>query len=398
MAIQLGKQTTWRYNDVHMNIHRIAIFLIVSLLLVTACASDLQSAPQPPDRSQFPTLADFWQGSAHFVVDVADSGLPMGESDTLIMADATWWSFIHASERSAGVIDQCGAPVEFPGCVVIERSSDAGTAFRLDAPVCQIACQQCPCDSKIDHVNQQQYPRVAFDGKTYYLVYEYGAFVYLRRSTDGQKWSAPQKVADTGIWNLWYAGCPAEERIGTHPNAAHSYDCLAGGPPGLYIEGNWLYIFIGLGQNPGSMGCVSGPKHMDAGTFRKCRNNPLLSAVGEYGPLDASDQRANDWFDFRTISSAEVVKVGERYYMLYEGVRGPGPGDPGDTQFGLGLARSSTERIDGAWERYAGNPILVDLPGNIGLGHADLVIADGETLLYTSLDGITRSRMKLVWK
>ena len=79
-------------------------------------------------------------------------------------------------------------------------------------------------------------------------------------------------------------------------------------------------------------------------------------------------------------------------------MRGPGPGDGGDTQFGLGLARSLTAQIDGPWEKYTGNPILVDLPGNIGLGHADVVVADGRTYLYTSLDGITRSRLILVWE
>ena len=87
--------------------------------------------------------------------------------------------------------------------------------------------------------------------------------------------------------------------------------------------------------------------------------------------------------------------MGERYYMLYEGVRGPGEGDPGDTQFGLGLARSLTPAIDGPWEKYPGNPLLVDLPGNIGLGHADLVTLRGRTYLYTSLDGVTRSRLVL---
>jgi beta-xylosidase len=83
--------------------------------------------------------------------------------------------------------------------------------------------------------------------------------------------------------------------------------------------------------------------------------------------------------------------------MLYEGVRGPADGAPGDTQFGLGLARSLSNQIDGAWEKYPANPLLVDLPGNIGLGHADLVVLDGRTYLYTSLDGVTRSRMVLVW-
>ncbi len=85
------------------------------------------------------------------------------------------------------------------------------------------------------------------------------------------------------------------------------------------------------------------------------------------------------------------------YYMLYEGVRGPAQGDPGDSQFGLGLARSLTDRIDGPWEKSQGNPILVDLPGNIGLGHADLVVVDGQTILYTALEKDKRSRLALVW-
>ena len=93
----------------------------------------------------------------------------------------------------------------------------------------------------------------------------------------------------------------------------------------------------------------------------------------------------------------DVLAVGDRFYMLYEGVRGPGPGDAGDTQFGVGLARSISAQIDGPWETFAHNPILVDLPGNVGLGHADLIILDGQTVLFTSLDGETRSRLVLAW-
>ena len=77
---------------------------------------------------------------------------------------------------------------------------------------------------------------------------------------------------------------------------------------------------------------------------------------------------------------------------------GQAKGDPGDSQFGLGLARSLSHEIDGPWEKYGGNPILVDLPGNIGLGHADLVVIDGLTVLYTALEKDKRSRLDLVWK
>lgn len=353
-----------------------------------------------PLSGRYPTLADFWAGRAEFVVEVADSGLPMGESDTIRMGNGEWWSYVHASDRSAGTIDRCGDPVPFPGCTVIYRSYDAGRHFQHDdPPVCQFDCNRCPCDSETDHVDQQQYPQVAFNGTTMALAYEYRGRVMLRRSTDGLTWSEPGQVPLTGIWQLWYRGCTWAERIGVHPYTLHYYDCLVGGPPGVYAEGDTLYVFVGLGRNPGAMGCYFGPIDGPVLLFRKCRHNPLFDGAGEYGPKDEIGPSTNPFFDFRTISSAEVQRVGNRYYMLYEGVRGPGPGDPGDTQFGLGLARSRTDQVDGPWEKFPGNPLLVDLPGNIGLGHADLVVAaNGRTLLYTSLDGATRSRLTLVWQ
>lgn len=357
---------------------------------------------QPAPAAGEPTLADLWAGRARFVVDVADTGLPMGESDTVTMSNGELWSFVHASDRSAGVVDSCGAAVAFPGCLVIYRSSDGGATFTLSGspPVCQIPCRQCPCPES-EHVRQQQYPRVHFDGERLTLVYEYLGRVMVRRSPDAQAWTPPEHVADTTIWHLWFRDCVPAERIGRHPFVPFDYECLAGGPPGLYIEDGVLYVFTALGQNPSAMGCFLAPVDGAGADFRRCAANPLFVGAAAYGPEDATDAAANAHFDFRTISSAEVVKVGAgeaaRYYMLYEGVRGPGPGDPGDTQFGLGLARSLTGQIDGPWEKFPGNPLLVDLPGNIGLGHADLAVIDGRTYLYTSLDGVTRSRLLLQW-
>ncbi len=48
---------------------------------------------------------------------------------------------------------------------------------------------------------------------------------------------------------------------------------------------------------------------------------------------------ADAYFDFRTISSADPVRVGDRYYLFYEGVRGPGPGDPGRYPIPTGIWR-----------------------------------------------------------
>ncbi|HSH05079.1 MAG TPA: hypothetical protein VLL52_21370 [Anaerolineae bacterium] len=360
--------------------------------------------PMPPGQYGYPTLADFWAGGAEFVLEVVETGLPMGESDTVVMSNGELWSYLHASDRSARAIDQCGDPVEFPGCTVIYRSYDGGYTFVHDnPPVCQFACEACPCEAERDHVTQQQYPRVMFDGEQILLVYEYLGRDTVRDSLDGLNWSKPERVAHSTIWQLWWRDCPEAERIGNHPFVPYFYECLAGGPPGIYLDdAGRQYIFMAVGQNPGGMGCYWRWQGESGGDFRACETHPLFVGAGNYGPLEEKGVGTNEYFDFRTISAAEVQKVGEgaeaRYYMLYEGIRGPGPGDPGDTQFGLGLARSVTGEIDGVWEKYEANPILVDLPGNIGLGHADLVVVAGQTILYTSLDGAVRSRLRLVWK
>jgi hypothetical protein len=355
-----------------------------------------------PASGVFPTLADFWDGRARFVVDVDDTGLPMGESASVVLRNGEVWSYVHASQRSAGVLDSCGAAVEFPGCVVIYRSLDRGLSFALPAaPSCLIPCRQCPCEADVDHMVQQQYPRIFYDGQRAWMVYEYLGRVMMRTSSDGLRWSEPEHVADSVVWHLWHRDCPAEERIGEHPFAPFNYECLRGGPPGMIVADGVVYVFMAQGQNPGAMGCFKRRVDEEGANFAPCAHNPLFVGAADYGPLQATDAAANPFFDFRTISSAELQRLAEgdshRYYMLYEGVRGPAAGDPGDTQFGLGLARSLTNAVDGAWEKYPSNPMLVDLPGNIGVGHADLVVLDGRTYLYTSLDGVTRSRLVLLW-
>ncbi len=358
----------------------------------------LQQQPDAQGLSH-PTLEDFWDGRAEFVVDVVDVKLPMGESDTIVMSNGELWSFLHASYPSAGTVDRCGNAVSFPGCTVIYRSTDGGFSFQAeDPPVCQFDCLACPCDSDLDHIDQQQYPRVAYGGETLFLVYEYRGRVRMRRSSDGLQWGEAERISPSTIWKRWLRDCYPEESIGQHPFVPYDYECLAGGPPGIAIIDDTIYVFMALGQNPGSMGCYYGPTSSAAMEFQRCQHNPLFTGAESYGPFGASGETANPYFDFRMISSAEVQHINDRFYMLYEGIRGPGPGDHGDTQFALGLARSLEARIDGPWEKFTGNPILVNLPGNVGLGHADLIVLDGQTILYTSLDGKTRSRLVLIWR
>ncbi|MFN8446459.1 MAG: hypothetical protein U0175_37055 [Caldilineaceae bacterium] len=380
--------------------------LFFTFLVFAACTPSNATVDLPValPSSHFPTLDDLWEGRAAFRVDVQDTGLPMGESDTVVV-DGQFRSYLHASKRSAGVVDQCGDPVEFPGCVVILQSPDKGRSFQplkensQGQPVCQIPCLSCPCDSKRDQIDQQQYPRVAHSADAGWLmVYEYRANTMLRRSPDGLQWSPAEEVPLTGIWQQWLMPCAAYERVGDHPFAARSYDCLIGGPPGISLLSQNFFVFVGMGQNPGHLGCLVGNVNAPASLMRKCLANPLFSGASDYGPLQQSNVAANPFFDFRTISSADTLQVGTHLYLFYEGVRGPTRNAPGDTQFALGLARSVGSEFDGPWQTYPGNPLLVDLPGNIGVGHADVVVYEGKTYLYTSLDGKVRSRLVLVWR
>ena len=361
--------------------------------------------PVPPEGRSFASLDDFWAGSAEWMLEAADVGLPAGESDTVHRGAGEFWSYLHASYESAGVVDSCGAPAPFPGCVTLWKSHDGGLTFSLEAPVCLFPCGTCPCDSGRDHTGQQQYPRVFFGGDRAYMVYEWGAATYLRTSPDGVHWSSEAHVPETGQWDSTTRPCTETEAIGEHPNIYDETefgDCLVGAPPGIYAEGNYLFVFVGLGRDPGHMGCYVGGKASVPGAqaalagLRKCASNPLFGAENGYGPVEAHGAEANPYFEFRTISSADVVRVGERYYMAYEGVRGPSDPAMVDDQFALGLARSLGPAIDGPWERYPDNPIITDVANNWGIGHGDLVIVGPATYLYTAASQTTRGRYVLV--
>lgn len=348
-----------------------------------------------------PTLEDFWEGRAEWVLDITDVGLPVGESDTFYKAGDEYWSYLHASQQSAGVVDQCGEPVAFPGCLTLWRSVDDGNSFDLTTPICLMPCQQCPCDDQRDHITAQQYPRIAAASDGYYLAYEWHAQVMLRSSSDGLTWSDWEYLLTPGgTWPSSYAPCTAIEKIGPHPNIrGEVHDCLVGAPPGLYVEGDLLYVFVAAGSAPGHMRCYKGNRYGDLGSLQRCDTDPLFSGAAEYGPLDITEGAAiNSYFDFRYTSSAEVLKVGDHYYMAYEGVRGPDVLERGmDTQFGLGLARSVGNVIDGSWEKYPRNPVIQPVGFNLGIGHADILMVAGVTYMYTQTGENTRGRYVLRW-
>ncbi len=372
---------------------RWTLFLAIGLFFLTGGSRAQDAAP--------PTLDDFWAGRAVWVMDAPDVGLPVGESDTVYLGGGVLRSYLHASDQSAGIVDQCGAPAAFPGCLTIWESVDGGLSFAPVAPLCLLPCAACPCTDERDHITAQQYPRVAFAGDSAYLVYEWHAQTVLRRSADGVVWSDWSFLRTPGgTWPSSFAPCSAVEKIGPHPNIrGEVHDCLVGAPPGLYVEGDTLYVFVAAGSAPSHMRCYKGDRRGPLDALRLCDHDPLFSGAAEYGPLDISAGPAiAPYFDFRYVSSADVVRVGERYYMAYEGIRGPDALERGmDTQFGLGFARSTGPAIDGPWEKFAGSPVIMPVTFNWGIGHADIVIADGVTHLYTATSQTTRGRYTLAW-
>lgn len=371
---------------------------LFSVLILSLLAGSISAQPAPP------TLDDFWDGRAEWALVRADVGLPVGESDTLLRNDGTYWSYLHASTQSAGIVDQCGEAVAFPGCLTRWESSD-GLSFHMPAAVCSMPCHSCPCDDQRDHTSTtaaaQQYPRVAFDGERYYMAYEWHAQVMLRTSADGLVWSDwDYLLTPGGTFPSSFATCSATETIGPHPNIRGQLDdCLIGAPPGIYIEGDTIYVFVAAGSAPAHMRCYKGSKHGDLSRLQRCDTDPLFGGADTYGPTDLRGEDAHPYWDFRYISSAEVVRVGDRYYMAYEGIRGPEVLEAGmDTQYGLGFARSTGSAIDGPWERYPGNPVLQTLGFWVGIGHADILIVDGETRMYTQTGANTRGLYVLKWR
>ena len=373
----------------------VCLMMLLSISVITLAQGD----DRPP-----PTLDDWWEGRAEWIVDVYDVGLPVGESDTLYLGDGVYWSYLHASDRSAGVRDQCGQPVAFPGCLTRWESTDGGQSFSLPVAVCAIPCEACPCDDQRDHIGidqaAQQYPRVFRTEDGVYLTYEWHAQTILRQSDEGLLWSDWAYLRTPGgTWPSSFAPCSEIERIGAHPNIrGEVHDCLVGAPPGLFIEGDMLYVFVAAGSAPGHMRCYKGDRKGDLSRLEVCDHDPLFGGAREYGPTDEAGAEANAYFDFRYVSSADVLQVGDRYYMAYEGSRGPDVLERGmDTQFGLGFARTTSPTIDGPWEKFPSNPVIMDMNFNWGVGHADLLVVDGVTIMYTATSRQTRGRYILVW-
>jgi hypothetical protein len=374
-------------------IRYITMLMLLCLMSITTFAQETH-----------PTLEDWWEGRAEWVMDIEDVGLPIGESDTLPIStrdnQTEYWSYLHASDQSAGIVDQCGQPVEFPGCLTLWRSTDDGTSFTLSAPLCLLPCETCPCDDERDHITAQQYPRVTrADDGTFYMAYEWHAQTMLRTSDDGITWTDwVRMTTPAGTWPPAHHPCSDIERIGEHPHIRGQADgCLVGAPPGIYIEGDMLYVFVSAGSAPAHMRCYKGSRHEALDNLQICDTDPLFGGAREYGDLDLSGADANAYFDFRYVSSADILKVGDYYYMAYEGIRGPDVLERGmDTQFGLGFARARS--LDSTWEKYPNNPIIMDMTFNWGIGHADLLVMNGITTMYSATSQETRGRYKLVWR
>jgi hypothetical protein len=386
--------------------HAATPFLFALAIVAPACTTEdaKPAATAEAAATEAPSLGDFIAGNATWVMESRDVGLPLGESDTILGADGILRSYLHASTQSAGVRDSNGGVVEFPGCVTEWQSTDKGKSFRLARPTCLFACARSGCTPQ-DHTNQQQYPRVAkADDGTMYMAYEWGAAVHLRTSSDdGRTWSAEETLAGTGFG---VHECAPEARVGEcHGNEQTVGQCLVGAPPGIFVDGDELYVFADAGSCPAHMACFRGPRSEGVRGLRPCDNATIFaSSAADQGP-GILGSAGNEHFDFRFISSAEVVRDGNLFVMAYEGERGPATDHTPD-EWGLGFAFSET--LDAQWTKSDMNPVLLSLPGNVGFGHADILKIDGAWIMFDTVAEPTtpagdnpstkRGRWRLVWR
>jgi hypothetical protein len=66
------------------------------LFLCVLCVLYGSILPATAQDTTQPTLADFWAGRADWVLDIANVGLPVGESDTVQIDDNIYWTVICA--------------------------------------------------------------------------------------------------------------------------------------------------------------------------------------------------------------------------------------------------------------------------------------------------------------
>ena len=144
------------------------------------------------------------------------------------------------------------------------------------------------------------------------------------------------------------------------------------------------YVCIYTGFNfPAYAGDRIGIAYSDDWT--KESQNPVME------PSEAENKSAGKMWDHDHIRGRELKKIGDYYYLLYEGAMGETDRADMPTHYwdSIGLARAKS--LSGPWERHPLNPIIPQQTGgrfdSIWTGWPRTVIKENQVYIYHSAGG-----------
>lgn len=320
--------------------HRLFLFFGLTAVVFTAA---LQSKPKAP------TLADLWDGKAHWVVDAENVGSDFHmHYPSIINVDKELWAYYIVGYKNERGEDHTG--------VARARSTD-GVKWTNDGVVLE-AGPAGAWDSTM-----ASFPGIWKDGDTFYLVYEGSG------GSPGDVGLATSKDGKT------FTRDPANPIL---KHETTGWEHINIGTPSLYREnGMWYLFYHGYDAATCQIGVASGK---DLHALTKSASNPIVPAA----------PNKEDWESGTTGRRSQVVKDGDYYYFAYEGSTLP----PYTlAKWGSGMAR--TKSLTGAWEKCPKNPVIPLTPGGMGNDGPEMIQIDGKWSLYIRLPGNLTTRYRL---
>lgn len=287
---------------------------------------------------QVATLADLWEGRAHFVVDQDPVPVdnPNGGHREACAVNRT-----DVSPTTIYLYHRCFVRGGGRPSVCLSISHDGGDSFA--------EARGEVLGPEGDHLFAVAASVVRHAGR-WIMVYEESnvAAVYWADSADGVSWEHHGQLMDHGHGGDWDQGALAT--------------------PGIFVDDDTLRVLYA--------GFPLGGAHMDIGML----SGPAMNRLRRH-PDNPVFRRSDAGWDAGQVSMPRVVRQGEFYYLIYEGA---------DTDFscearnlyGWGVARSRDLQ---QWERFAGNPIRRSDRVGTGCGNDmpnPFVRYDGQLFVY----------------
>lgn len=336
----------------------------ISGMLLNISIEEIEEEPSPtPTPSPLPSMADFWNGKAHFVIEKNKNGKErlFGSVFGIHFLSTHW----EGNELFTYYIKNINDVQSSTGLAM----SNNGTEFTDQGEVLGLG------DSGTFDERIASFPGVWKDGNTWYLVYEGAGFrnefpgdIGLATSQNGVDWvKDPNPIlshddSDAGVWEMTNLGTPM-----------------------LWKEGNTWYLFYhGFDNTDVKIGVATG---VDIRNLRRFSDNPIL-------PND------NYSWESGTAGKRSIIKEKGYYYMVYEVSTDQATCIASDgklsfrcSQWSSAIARSSDLFT---WEEWTGGPVLPQTSTDYGYDGPEWVTTPDRHLhiYFRTKGGTARATLK----